>query len=122
MAVVVDEYGGTTGVITIEDILEEIVGEIEDEYDAEAAEPFRLMDDRTALVDGHFRIDDLNDRFEVTVPEEDGYDTIGGYLCSVFGRVPKRGEMHNLDSLEFTIMDANPRRVRLVQVIKDGQA
>jgi magnesium and cobalt transporter len=120
MAVAVDEYGGTSGLITIEDILEEIVGEIEDEYDPEPTEPFRIMDDRTALVDGHLRIDDLNDRFEVAVPEEDGYDTVGGYLCSVFGRVPQRGEMHNLGPVEFTIMDADPRRVRLVQVIKDG--
>ncbi|MHC4600343.1 MAG: hemolysin family protein, partial [Planctomycetota bacterium] len=121
MAVAVDEYGGTTGLITVEDILEEIVGEIEDEYDQEPEEPFRKIDVRTALVDGHFRIDDLNDRFRVALPEEDGYDTVGGYLSSVFGRVPQRGEMHSLDGVEFTVMDADVRRVRLVQVIKDRE-
>ncbi|MHC5039166.1 MAG: hemolysin family protein [Planctomycetota bacterium] len=121
MAVVLDEYGGTAGLITIEDILEEIVGEIEDEYDVELKTPFRRLDERTAVVDGRLRIDELNEKFQVEIPEDNGYDTVGGYLCSAFGRVPKSGEIHNLDHVEFTVMDADQRKVHQVQVIKDSE-
>ncbi len=122
MAVVLDEFGGTAGLITIEDILEEIVGEIADEYDVDAREPFRKLDEKTALVDGKLRIDDLNEKFSLSIPEGDGYDTVGGLLCSAFGRVPKSGELIHMDSVEFTVMDANDRKVLQVQVIKDGEA
>jgi len=122
MAIVLDEFGGTEGLITIEDILEEIVGEIEDEYDPEPEEPFRVIDDHTVMVDGRFRIDDLNERFQVDIPENNGYDTVGGYLSFVFGHVPERGKVHEMDAVVFTVMDADPRKVRLVQIQKREEA
>ena len=91
MAIVVDEYGGTAGLVTMEDLLEEIVGEIRDEHDADEQEPFSFISDEEAVVDAGVNIEDVNAKLGTHIPTED-FETIGGYTVGLFGRLPKEGE------------------------------
>ena len=119
MAVVLDEYGGMSGVVTIEDILEEIVGEIADEYDsaAELEVPgVRRLSDRSGEVDGIAHIDDVNKSLQLTLPEDRGFDTIAGYVSAEVGRVPRTGERFDLGGVSFEILDADARRIRRLKV------
>jgi len=109
MAIVLDEFGGTAGVITIEDILEEIVGEIQDEYDIEESE-FRLITDNSAVVLATLAVDDFNEQFEVELPEDQG-DTIGGLIFNELGELPNRRQKIVIDSVEFTIISLDRNRV-----------
>ncbi len=121
IAVVLDEYGGTAGVVTIEDVLEEIVGEITDEYDR--AEPVLMnrIDARTAEVDGRMYIDDLNEAMELRIPEDEHYDTVAGFVFSELGYVPKPQEVLETHGARFTILDADERKIKNIRVrrIKD---
>src|SRR5690606_10716723 len=90
LAIVIDEFGGTYGLVTMEDLLEEIVGEINDEYDVEEPE-FAATPDGDVLIDGGAAISDVNERFGLEIPEED-FDTIGGYIFGSLGRVPVAGD------------------------------
>jgi len=90
MAVIVDEYGGTSGIVTIEDIVEEIIGEIRDEHDMEE-DPFVAQQDGSTLVSARVGLDDFEERFGISVPR-DGYDTLGGFITHFLGRVPDKGE------------------------------
>ncbi|MCW8887630.1 MAG: CBS domain-containing protein [Gammaproteobacteria bacterium] len=118
MAIVVDEYGGVAGLITIEDVLEQIVGEIEDEHDIESDEA-----DIVALDSGAFNVraltpvDDFNDHFGSHFSDEE-FVTIGGVVMNGFGRMPKEGDSIELDQFKFTIAAANNRRIYLIQVEK----
>ena len=118
MAIVVDEYGGTAGLVTIEDIIEEIVGEIEDEHDRpEDGEPtLKMLNERTAEMSALIHIDDVNEALNIELPESDGYDTIGGFLFERMGRVPGAGEQCEFQNVQFEIMDADERRIHFVQV------
>ncbi len=116
MAIVLDEYGGTAGVVTIEDILEEIVGEIEDEHESGTEEDFVLINENAATVDGRAHVADLNKALRLEVPESDEYDTVGGLLFSLLGRVPEPGEHYDLDGIRFTILEADERRIGRVKV------
>jgi len=119
MAIVVDEYGGTAGLATIEDVLEEIVGEIYDEHesDDEDDEPeLILISDDTWEVDGRFHIDDFNEMLEATLPEDDEYDTVAGWFTARAGRVPESGEVLEEDSLEFTVLAAEPTHITRLQI------
>lgn len=123
MAIVIDEYGGMSGVLTIEDILEEIVGEIEDEYDPPAhleIDPVLKLDEQTAEVGGQVHIDELNDVMSLSLPEGDGYDTIGGFISTRLGRMPERGETHDLEGVRFEILEADARRIARVRVVAAG--
>jgi len=111
MAVVLDEYGGTAGLVTIEDILEELVGEITDEYEPTTPEEIKRIDDSTVEVDARMRIDDLNDELEVTLPEDEDYETIGGFVFSKLGRIPSVGERCDHDDIDIEVIGAEPRRV-----------
>jgi len=91
MAIVVDEYGGTAGVVTMEDLLEEIVGEIRDEHDEDEVEPMRIMSDTEAVIDAGVNIEDVNAKLGIKLPTED-FETIGGYTVGLFGRLPDEGE------------------------------
>jgi len=122
MAIALDEYGGTAGLVTLEDIVEEIVGEIEDEYDTAAAELLVRIDERTAECDARLPIADLNDSLHIALPEDESYETLGGFLADFLGRIPQKGETHQWENLRFTVLDANPRAVRRirVEVMPDG--
>ena len=119
LAIVLDEYGGMSGLVTIEDILEEIVGEIEDEYDRgnpEATAGITLIGERTAEMSGRVRIDEVNEALDLELPGEDGYDTIGGFLFSKLGRVPEPGETFAFEKARFEVTEADDRRIHRVTV------
>jgi len=118
IAIVLDEYGGTAGVVTLEDILEELVGEITDEYEETPPEPVRKIDQNTIEVDARTYIDDLNDEFELDLPEDEDYDTIGGFVFSYLGYVPKTAETFNYKNLKFTIASAEARRIKRIRIQK----
>lgn len=115
MAIVVDEYGGTAGLVTIEDVLEQIVGDIEDEHDVEEEADIRTLDKGTHLVKALTPIDDFNDFFKSDFSDEE-FDTLGGIVMQKFGHLPRRGEAVVLEGLEFTVINADNRRIRLLQV------
>jgi CBS domain containing-hemolysin-like protein len=113
-ALVVDEYGGTAGLVTIEDLLEEIVGEIRDEYDTEL-EPIVAEPDGAYVFSGRTHVRELEDRLRIKV-EGDGYETVGGYLLSHVGRVPVVGESFEIDGLSVQVLEAERRRIHRVRV------
>ena len=116
MAIVLDEYGGTLGLVTIEDILEEIVGEIRDEHDVE--EPhYRALGPGEFLVDAGVRVEEANERLGLAMPEGD-YETIGGFIFDQEGRVPKRGERIPLEGADLVVEDCDPQRINTVRILK----
>ncbi len=117
MAVVIDEFGGTEGIITMEDILEEIVGEIHDEYD-EVLKDIEQVADGSFIVNARTSIRDFNERFHANLPEADEYETVSGFLNKVAGRIPELNEEFMFDRLAFTIVKKSQRRIRLVRVRK----
>ena len=118
MAIVVDEYGGVSGLVTIEDVLEQIVGDIEDEYDFDETEANILLD-RNGMyrVKAQTSIEDFNATFGTTFTDEE-YDTVGGLLLNRFGRLPKRGDETVLDGLRFRVLRADSRRLHSLLVEK----
>lgn len=116
MAIVVDEYGGTAGLVTLEDLLESIVGNIQDEYDHEAQEISRI-DDATFTIDGTADIEEVGDLINATFPDGD-YDTLGGYIISRLGFLPADGEMNSLEfeNFRFTVLNVEDRRIGKVKV------
>ncbi len=117
MAVVVDEYGGTAGIVTIEDMLEEIVGEIEDEYDRE--EPtVEKIDDTEVIVDARVSIDDLNELLGLHIEGED-FDTVGGFVYHELGRIPLAGDEVQSDGLRLKVLSVVGRRIKKIQVKKE---
>ena len=118
IAVVLDEYGGTAGIVTLEDILEELVGEIADEYEETPPEPIEQIDENTVEVDARTYIDDLNDHFELDLPEDEDYDTIGGFVFSHLGYIPKTGVKFDYENLKFTITSAEARRIKRIGIQK----
>jgi CBS domain containing-hemolysin-like protein len=114
LAVIVDEYGGTAGIVTIEDIVEEIIGEIRDEYDREE-EPFVPQEDGTVLVHATTNLDDFEERFDVILPRG-GYDTLGGYIINFLGRVPRKGEEIQSQGLRMRISGGDQKRITRVMV------
>lgn len=116
MAIVVDEYGGTAGLVTLEDLLESIVGNIQDEYDNEDEEISRI-DDATFTIDGTTDIEEVGDLIGVTFPDGD-YDTLGGYIISRLGFLPADGEMNSLEfeNFRFTVLSVEDRRIGKVKV------
>ncbi len=116
MAIVVDEYGGVSGLITIEDILEQIVGEIEDEHDAsELPDDIRQVGKHIYTLQALTPVDDFNDYFTAAF-DEDEADTIGGVILRAFGHMPERGETIELQGFNFKIMNADSRRIQQIQL------
>ena len=115
MAIVIDEYGGVAGLVTIEDVLEEIVGEIEDETDVEEGRNIRKLSAADFFVQAQTPIDDFNDYFE-TAFSDDEFDTIGGLVVNAFGHVPARNETTRFDGFEFTVVNADQRRLLSLRV------
>jgi CBS domain containing-hemolysin-like protein len=117
MAIVVDEYGGTAGLVTIEDLLEEIVGEIEDEYDRSEVTIERLGPDE-AILDARVSIDDLNELFGLAVEGED-FDTVGGFVYHLLGRVPTPGDEVSTDGLRLRVLNVLGRRIKKVRIVRE---
>jgi CBS domain containing-hemolysin-like protein len=129
MAIVVDEYGGTMGLATMEDLMEEIVGEIRDEHDDESESPFfREVSTGVFEASGRLSIDELEQQLGEKIDgrgEDENFDTLGGLLFAILGRVPVNGEVIRVsDLLEFEILDADPRRIKrvLIRVKDDDRA
>lgn len=116
LAVALDEYGGTAGIVTIEDILEEIVGDISDEYDQAEPELLERVNETTVEVDGRLHIDDLNDALDLEVPEDEDYDTIAGLVFAELGYIPTAGETLSAHGATFTVLDANERKLTRLRV------
>ncbi len=114
MAIVVDEYGGTAGLVTVEDLLEEIVGEIRDEYDVES----ETVTDESGGVftfSGKVSVDEVRERLDVEI-EREGFETVGGFLLSHLGRMPYVGEIVEIDQLVFEVLEVERRRITKVRV------
>ncbi|MDD5133968.1 MAG: hemolysin family protein [Phycisphaerae bacterium] len=118
IAIVLDEYGGTAGIVTIEDIIEEVVGEIADEYEDIPAESMKRIDDSTVEVDARIDIDDFNEEFEAELPEEEDYDTVGGFVFSHLGYIPQTGETFEYGNLKFTIIASERRKINRIKIQK----
>ncbi len=116
LAIVVDEHGGMEGLVTMEDLLEEIVGEIDDEFDEEARSQIASQTDGSYLLDGMLAVRDANRQLDLTLPESDAYTTIAGFLMAQAGRVLKTGEALEYDGLVFTIERIERHRIRRVRM------
>ena len=117
IAIVLDEYGGTAGLVTIEDIIEEIVGEIQDEYEPNEQEPtIRRLDDTTFEADARVAIDDLDDEVHLDLPRDRDYDTVGGFVFATLGHIPEVGEHFEFNQLRFTVTDAGRTKVNRVRI------
>ena len=122
MAIVVDEYGGTSGLVTIEDVLEEIVGDIQDEHDTEEEQPpaaNEISPGRWEL-DARFQIYDFNELLDARIPEDDDFDTVAGYVLERLGRVPEPGESFEADGLRFEVLEASPTRIDRLAIERCG--
>jgi magnesium and cobalt transporter len=120
MAIVVDEYGGVAGLVTIEDVLEQIVGEIEDEHDFDEESHIKQRADGTFAVKALTPVEDFNEFFSSDLDEEE-FDTIGGLLLKKFGRLPRRGESTTLEGFHVKVLNADNRSIRLVQIQQNAQ-
>jgi CBS domain containing-hemolysin-like protein len=116
IAIVLDEYGGTAGLISIEDVLEELVGEITDEHEAIESATFKRIDGSTAEVDARMLIEELNRLLGTQLPEDGGYDTLGGFVSTHLGRIPEAGMEFEALGAIFHILQAEPQRVTRVRV------
>jgi magnesium and cobalt transporter len=121
LAIVVDEYGATAGLLTIEDVLEEIVGEIGDEYDGQEAEPIQKQDGNRFQVLALTRIEDFNKYFGSALSDED-YDTVGGLVMYELGRLPRRGESVTVGGYRFKVLQADRRRLHTLEVSPETPA
>jgi magnesium and cobalt transporter len=117
MALVVDEYGGVSGLVTIEDVIEQIVGDIDDEFDVEDDHNIRKEAERQFTVRGVTRIEEFNEYFGAHLSEEEGFDTVAGLLMKQFGRLPRRGESATIDGFEFRVTRADRRRIDALRVV-----
>lgn len=121
MALVIDEYGGISGLLTIEDILEEIVGEIEDETDEEVSDEFiKRVSDTDYIIKALTPIDEFNEYFKAGLSEDD-FDTIGGILMQTFGHLPKRNEVAEIDNFLFRVLYADNRQIHLLRLTVNPQ-
>lgn len=118
MAIVVDEYGGVAGLVTIEDILEEIVGDIEDEFDHQEDAEIIRSHEKEALIEGSARVDDINEEFDLCLPTNEDYDSIGGYIFELAGAIPEKGFVVNdeTNNVRFTVIEVDNHRVEKIKL------
>jgi magnesium and cobalt transporter len=118
IAIVINEYGHVAGLVTIEDVLEQIVGEIEDEYDIDEDDEIKKHDDGSYIVKATTTVDDFNEYFDTEFNDEE-FDTIGGLVCKNFGHLPKRGEVLTIENYRFKVLHSDNRRIYLLEVTKE---
>jgi putative hemolysin len=116
IAIVLDSYGGVAGLVTIEDVIEEIIGEIKDEYDEEEIPSVRDIDGKSCEIDGWVGIDAINERLGLNIPDSDDYDTVGGYLTMKLGRIPRVGEEFTDGNMKLLVLDATDRAVERIRI------
>jgi CBS domain containing-hemolysin-like protein len=116
MMIVVDEYGGTAGLVTLEDLLEEIVGEIRDEYDAAEQEPLQILGDHEARVDAGFPLEELNERLHLGIEETGDYDSVGGYVHSMLGKIAESGDSFSAGRAKWTVEKVKGRRIETIRL------
>ena len=121
IAIVRDEHGGTAGLITIEDIIEEIVGDIVDEFETEQAHPVQHLESGLVEVEAKVHIDELNDELGINLPEDDAYETVGGFLFSQMGRIPVVGETFEFQTIRFCVTGADDRRISKLTIQLPGR-
>jgi CBS domain containing-hemolysin-like protein len=117
IAVVLDEYGGVSGLVTIEDVLEEIVGDIADEYDEIHVDEIREIDDRTREMSARVHLDEINERLGINLPDEEEFDTIGGFVFHELGRIPAAGEELERNGVRIQVVSATRRQIEKVRII-----
>ena len=111
MAIILDEYGGTVGLLTIEDLIEEIIGEIKDEYDIHEEDEIEKIEELKYKVDARINIEDLNKDLELNIPESEDYESLGGYVLDILGRVAKIKDTVELDGIIMTVLEIDKTRV-----------
>ena len=117
MALVIDEHGGTDGLVTIEDLVEEIVGEIQDEHDKDEIVEIKKIDDSKFLVNAKISLEDFNKETSINLIKKD-INTLGGFLFSLINRVPSNGEVIEYKNIKFQILDSDPRKIKKIQITK----
>jgi putative hemolysin len=116
IAIVLDEYGSTAGLTTIEDILEELVGEISDEHEPAQPGLFKKLDDKSADADAKIPIEQLNRLIEISLPEDAGYETLGGFLTTSLSRIPEKGATYEHKGVRYTVLEAEPHRLNRIKI------
>src|SRR6266566_5624415 len=119
MEIVVDEYGGTAGLVTLEDLLEEIVGEIRDEYDSAEEEQLVLINDHEARVDAGFPLEELNERLHLGIEESGDYDSVGGYVHAMLGKIAEEGDTFTTEHIKWMVEKVKGRRIEIVRLTAD---
>ena len=119
MMIVVDEYGGTAGLVTLEDLLEEIVGEIRDEYDTSEEEQLVLLNDHEARVDAGFPLEELNERLHLGIEESGDYDSVGGYVNAMLGKLAQVGDSFTAGRVKWTVEKVKGRRIELIRLTSE---
>lgn len=124
IAIVLDEYGGTAGLATLEDVLEELVGEIDDEYDQRPPPAMNRLDADTLEVDARVHVSEINGELEIELPEEEDYETIGGFVFATLGKIPAAGDEFTHGNVRVRVIDAEPRRIKRlrINVLREVQA
>ena len=116
LAMVLDEYRNVAGLVTIEDLLEELVGEISDEHEPQSEAQFKRLDDLTAEADARIHVDEINRILGLDLPEEEDYNTLGGFVSTHLGRIPERGAAFDYLGATFTVLEAEPQRVKRLRI------
>jgi len=122
LVIIVDEYGGVDGMLTIEDLVEEIVGEIQDEYDLEKDKKIKILKDGSALVEGDTDIDEINEELDTEFPEKTAaFESIGGFIVNKLGRIPQNGETIEFSNSRLSVVEADERRIKKIKIWKRGK-
>jgi putative hemolysin len=119
MMIVVDEYGGTAGLVTLEDLLEEIVGEIRDEYDSAEQDQLVILNDHEARVDAGFPLEELNERLHLGIEESGDYDSVGGYVHATLGKIAEAGDSFKAGRAKWTVEKVKGRRIETIRLTAD---